>query len=347
MKSKIENWIKANLHCVRTTSAELTYERLDSQAYSNLPVIYQPLDVNNKSHWYDIAICSAFSYAVRESKVILDVGPGDGWPSLRVARNFEKVIGIDPSHRRVSVQRENAKRLGIKNVEFLEMDVINMSFPDNSFDGVIAANSIEQSNNPSLALEEVFRVLKPGGKLAMIFENYDHYIPVNERDEFLWAEIIANECILFYSLKEKNPPREAKYALFLDEEWLMQEHDLRRKINELSERRYNPYDEERFGISFFERLAPFVIQTKYYELSHFTSTLLQQTLSKIGFINIRGVDITIPQLSDFFEIAKREGKLEKLEPLMETIGEIFGIIAVESSTPLVLDDFVIAQKPPL
>lgn len=346
MESKIENWIKTHLSCVRTTSAELTYERLDSQAYYNLPVIYQPLDVNNKAHWYDIAICSAFSYAVRGSKVILDVGPGDGWPSLRVAHNFEKVIGIDPSHRRVSVQRENAKRLGIRNVEFLEMDVINMSFPDNSFDGVIAANSIEQSNNPILALEEVFRVLKPGGKLAMIFENYDHYIPTKERDEFLWAEIIASECILFYSLKEKNPPREAKYALFLDEEWLMQEHDLRRKINELSEKKYSPYIDERFGTLFFERLAPFVIQTKYYELSHFTSSLLQETLSKIGFINIRGVDITIPQLSNFFDIAKREGRLEKLEPLMETIGEIFGIMAVESSTPVVLD-FVIAQKPPL
>lgn len=346
MESKIENWIKTHLSCVRTTSAELTYERLDSQAYSNLPVIYQPLDVNNKSHWYDIAICSAFSYAVRGSKIILDVGPGDGWPSLRVADKFEKVVGIDPSHRRVSIQRQNAKRLGIRNVEFLEMDVINMSFPDNSFDGVIAANSIEQSNNPILALEEVFRVLRPGGKLAMLYENYDHYIPSKERDEFLWAEVIASECILFYSLKEKNPPREVKYALFLDEEWLMQEHDLRRKINELSEKRYSPYDDEKFGISFFERLAPFVIQTKYYELSHFTSNLLQEALTKIGFINIRGVDINIPQLSDFFEIAKKEGKLEKLEPLMETIGEIFGIMAVESSVPVVLD-FVIAQKPPL
>lgn len=346
MESKIENWIKTHLSCVRTTSAELTYERLDSQAYANLPVIYQPLDVNNKAHWYDIAICSAFSYAVRGSKVILDVGPGDGWPSLRVAHNFEKVIGIDPSHRRVSVQRQNAKRLGIRNVEFLEMDVINMSFPDNSFDGVIAANSIEQSNNPILALEEVFRVLKPGGKLAMIFENYDRYIPTQDRDEFLWAEIIADECILFYSLKEKHPPREVKYALFLDEEWLMQEHDLRRKINELSEEKYRTYDDERFGISFFERLAPFVIQTKYYELSHFTSDLLQEALTKIGFVNIKGVDINIPQLSEFFEVAKKEGKLEKLEPLMETIGEIFGIVAVESSVPRVLD-FTIAQKPSL
>jgi ubiquinone/menaquinone biosynthesis C-methylase UbiE len=346
MESRIENWIKTHLSCVRTTSAELTYERMDSQAYHNLPVIYQPLDVNNKSHWYDIAICSAFSYAVRGSRIILDVGPGDGWPSLRVAHNFEKVVGIDPSHRRVSIQRENARRLGIRNVEFLEMDVINMSFPDNSFDGVIAANSIEQSNNPLLALEEVFRVLKPGGKLAMIFENYDHYIPSNDGDALLWAEIIANECILFYSLKEKNPPREVKYALFLDAEWLMQEHDLRRKINELSEKKYSLYNDERFGTSFFERLAPFVIQTKYYELSHFTSNLLQETLSKTGFINIRGVDVNIPQLSSFFDIAKNEGKLESLEPVMETIGEIFGIMAVESSVPMVLD-FVIAQKPPL
>lgn len=346
MGSEIEKWIKTHLSCVRTTSAELTYERLDSQAYANLPVIYQPLDVNNKSHWYDIAICSAFSYAVRGSKVILDVGPGDGWPSLRVAHNFEKVIGIDPSHRRVTVQRQNAKRLGIRNVEFLEMDVINMSFPDNSFDGVIAANSIEQSNNPILALEEIFRILKPGGKLAMIFENYDRYIPTRDKDEYLWAEIIADECILFYSIKEKHPPREVKYALFLDEEWLMQEHDLRRKINELSERKYRTYDNERFGISFFERLAPFVIQTKYYELSHFTSDLLYEVLTRIGFVNIKGVDINIPQLSEFFEAAKKEGKLEKLEPMMETIGEIFGIVAVDSSVPRVLD-FTIAQKPSL
>ncbi|MGB9681857.1 MAG: class I SAM-dependent methyltransferase [bacterium] len=342
MENKIETWIKTHLSCIRTTSAELTYERQESQL--NLPVIYQPLDVENKNHWLDIALCSAFSYAVRGSKVILDIGPGDGWPSLRIASKFKKVIGIDPSHRRVSVQRKNAERLRIKNVEFLEMDVVQMDFSNETLDGVIAARSIEQSNNPIMALKEVYRVLRPGGKLAMIFENYDHYSPSDERDEFLWAEIIADECILFYLLKEKNPPRETKYALFLDKEWLMQEHDLRRRLNNLSEEKYARYNPHIFGISFFERLAPFVIQTKYYELSHFTSKSLQEALTEIGFINIRGFNPEIHPLSEFFDTARRENRLKSLEDAMESIGEIFGVMAVDSATPGV-KDFTIAQKP--
>jgi ubiquinone/menaquinone biosynthesis C-methylase UbiE len=344
MENKIENWIRTHLSCIRTTSAELTYERQDSQSNYTLPIIYQPLDVNNKNHWLDIALCSAFSYAVRGSKVILDVGPGDGWPSLRIAGKFKKVIGIDPSHRRVEVQKKNAERLKIRNVEFLEMDVVQMDFPNETFDGVIAASSIEQSNNPIMALREVYRVLRPGGKLAMIFENYDHYSPSDERDEFLWAEIIADECILFYLLKEKSPPREVKYALFLDKEWLMQEHDLRRRLNDLSETKYARYNPHIFGLSFFERLAPFVIQSKYYELSHFTSQSLQDALLEIGFTNIRGFNTEISQLSEFFNTAKRENRLKDLENQMETIGEIFGVIAVDSSTPGA-KDFTIAQKP--
>ena len=138
---------------------------------------------------------------------MLDVGPGDGWPSLRIAADFDEVVGIDPSPRRVRVQRRNAARLGIDNVTFLEMDVLDMSFADASFGGVVAASSIEQSDDPALALAEVYRVLQPGGSLAMIYEDFASYFDGGDGDEELWEDTIGCDTVVFYQARRKTPPR--------------------------------------------------------------------------------------------------------------------------------------------
>jgi len=185
-RSDIERWILGNLSPRRTTTAELAYERMESQSGECLAVLYQPLDHTRRMHWHDVAIVSAFARAMGDAGSVLDIGPGDGWPSLRMADRFSRIVGIDPSPKRVRVQQENAARLGILNVEFLVMDAEAMSFEDASFDGVCAASSIEQCDDPAAALAEVHRVLRPGGTLDELLgstgfgeiKHLDHRIPL-------------------------------------------------------------------------------------------------------------------------------------------------------------------------
>ncbi|MCD4690358.1 class I SAM-dependent methyltransferase, partial [bacterium] len=222
--TELERWIHKTFKLERMTTAELAYEHMESQSGECLPVLYQPLDHTKRAHWHDTALIGAFAHAMGEERTILDIGPGDGWPSLRVADRFEKVVGIDPSLRRVEVQRRNARRLGITNVEFLVANAEEMDFDDASFDGIMAASAIEQCDRPERALAEVARVLKPGGRFAMIFEDYGSYFPDCDGDEEFWLESGEpsntkegrTNPILMYQVRTKSPPHETRYGLFLD-----------------------------------------------------------------------------------------------------------------------------------
>ncbi len=289
-----------------------------------------------------------------DASVILDVGPGDGWPALRVADRFEAVIGIDPSPRRVRVQRENAARLGIDNVEFHEMDAEEMAFRNGSFGGATAASSIEQCDNPEKALDEVFRVLAPGGTLAMIFEDYDSCLGEGEGDEKLRGELTDKEAVVFYQVRRKSPPRETWYALFLDRERLNADPEFLEAVENISE---TPVElasgpggngamarSETFGVTLLAGLVPFVSHTKYFELKHLTSRTVDELLARVGFVDMRHLNHRLPELLAFYDAARKAGKLGENGPVLDLVAEVFGISAVERAGEGP-GDFVIAKKP--
>jgi SAM-dependent methyltransferase len=353
-RTEIERWILSNLTPKPSTTAELMYERMESQSGRCLPVLYEPLDNTKRSHWHDEALVGAFAHAMGDASVILDVGPGDGWPALRIARRFKKVIGIDPSPRRVRVQRENAERLGIDNVEFLEMDAESMDFKAGSFGGVTAASSIEQCGDPEAALREVFRVLTPGGTLAMIFEDYDTCLGPKEGDEKLRGELTDKEAVVFYQVRTKSPARETWYALFLDRERLNGDPEFLEAVENISE---DPVEldgsvhdagavapAETFGVTLLAGLQPYVTATKYFELNHLTSSTVDELLARVGFVDMRHLDHRLPELLAFYDAAFKAGKLGADGPVLDIVAEVFGISAVEraGSEP---GDFVLATRP--
>jgi len=345
-RTEIERWILTNLSPEPSTTAELMYERMESQSGRCLPVIYEPIDHTERSHWHDEALVAAFSHAMGQASTILDVGPGDGWPSLRMARRFKRIVGIDPSPRRVRVQRENAERLGIKNVEYLQMDVTDMDLEDETFDGVTAASSIEQCEDPEAALREVFRVLRPWGRLAMVFEDYGCYFPDAEGDETLRSECSDEETVLFYQCRRKLPPRETWYALFFDHGRLTSEGELAEQVKRLEGAVSGDLGaaaaSEALGL--LGSLAPYVAVTKRFELSHFTSESIDRLLTGIGFEDIRHMDHRLPELLNFFDVAKSAGKLDDGGPVFEIVAEVFGVSAVERAGKGP-GDFIIATKP--
>lgn len=166
---------------------------MESQSGCSLPIIYKPFDGTEKSHWVDRGHLYDFLYSTKGMrKKLLDFGPGDGWPSLIIAPFAEEIVGLDSSNSRVQICTENARRLGINNAEFKYYSAgENIPFDNNTFDGIMAATSIEQTPNPKQTLHELFRVLKPGGQLRIKYESLHRYKDGKEKD--FWITELKNK----------------------------------------------------------------------------------------------------------------------------------------------------------
>lgn len=324
----VEEWIWENLSPVETVSASLLYERMESQSSFKLPMIYEPLNVQEKGHWHDATICAIFAAAMGGAREVLDIGPGDGWPILRTAHFFQRSVGVDLSPKRVAVQRENAQRLGIENVEFHVMDSMNLHFPSASFDGVIAASSVEQSKDPRRTLGEVARVLRKGGRLAIFFEDLEIYFPKDRGDERVWVHLDGDTPILFYVCREKEPPREAVYALFLQPGMLEQDLSLKKDLMRFASDPGKSLEASSLSSHLLRRLKPAVRECQYYALAHLTSSQLEKDLLDLGFVNMVTVDPFLADVMDFFQLAKEKGFLPSFRDNFTKICEILGTMKV-------------------
>jgi phosphatidylethanolamine/phosphatidyl-N-methylethanolamine N-methyltransferase len=99
---------------------------------------------------------------------ILDVGVGTGM-CLPLYAPTTRVVGVDLSEPMLAKARKKVAEQGLHHVEALEvMDAENLTFPDASFDVVVAQYVVNTVPNPATALDEFARVLKPGGEIVLI-----------------------------------------------------------------------------------------------------------------------------------------------------------------------------------
>jgi SAM-dependent methyltransferase len=128
-------------------------------------------------------------------EVVLDLGSGGGIDVLLSAKRVGptgKAYGLDMTDEMLALARENQKKSGLTNVEFLKGEIEKIPLPANSVDVVISNCVINLSADKDQVLREAFRVLKPGGRFAVSDVVVRGTVPADIRKSVeLWIGCLA------------------------------------------------------------------------------------------------------------------------------------------------------------
>jgi arsenite methyltransferase len=132
---------------------------------------------------------------LKPGETVLDLGSGGGIDVLLSARRVGstgKAYGLDMTDDMLALARENQRKAGATNVEFLKGEIENIPLPDNSVDVIISNCVINLSADKSRVLTEAFRVLRPGGRFAVSDVVVTGEVPEAVRQSMLlWVGCIA------------------------------------------------------------------------------------------------------------------------------------------------------------
>lgn len=110
---------------------------------------------------------------LEKNMIIVDLGAGDGFISRAVSRYVDKVIAIDLSPEMLKQLTIKANKEGIKNIQTIVGDGLELPLDDSSVNVVCASMFLHHIEAPELAIKEIYRVLKPGG-IVFIADFHEH-----------------------------------------------------------------------------------------------------------------------------------------------------------------------------
>jgi arsenite methyltransferase len=132
---------------------------------------------------------------LEEGQTVLDLGSGGGIDVLLSARRVGPTglaYGLDMTDEMLELARSNQAKAGVSNVEFLKGDIESIPLPDNSVDVVISNCVINLAADKAQVLRETFRVLRPGGRLAVSDIVARREVPASLRSSMeLWVGCVS------------------------------------------------------------------------------------------------------------------------------------------------------------
>jgi arsenite methyltransferase len=132
---------------------------------------------------------------LKPGETVLDLGSGGGIDVLLSARRvgpIGKAYGLDMTDEMLALARENQRKAGLENAEFLKGEIEHIPLPDHSVDVIISNCVINLSGDKDQVLSEAFRVLRPGGRFAVSDVITRGEIPAEVRRNMpLWVGCVA------------------------------------------------------------------------------------------------------------------------------------------------------------
>lgn len=139
---------------------------------------------------------------------MLDVACGAGYPALAAARAVQpggRVVATDLSSQMIGVAAEQARAEGLDNIDFVQRDAENLQFGNESFDAVTNAYGLMFSPEPPRALVEAHRVLRPGGRIALVTWDLPSTSP--------FFSVIRDVAGAFFVLRDPGPGEPSPFRL--------------------------------------------------------------------------------------------------------------------------------------
>src|SRR5881397_1099912 len=153
--------------CCSTKRSRRDHDPITSNHYSALETVDLPAEAVAASLGCGNPTALA---RLNAGEIVLDLGSGGGIDVLLSARRVGptgKAYGLDMTDEMLALARENQKKAGVGNVEFLKGEIEHIPLPDESVDVIISNCVINLSGDKDRVLTEAFRVLKPGGRFAV------------------------------------------------------------------------------------------------------------------------------------------------------------------------------------
>jgi len=105
---------------------------------------------------------------LKSSDTVLDVGCGTGTTSCEIADQVKEIHAIDISSRMIEMAKEKADTGNVTNVSFVQTDIFDERYEEESFDVILVFNMLHTVPNPESVLRRVHELLKPGGLVISV-----------------------------------------------------------------------------------------------------------------------------------------------------------------------------------